>query len=213
HTGIRSYVKPVAEWPLEGYIGFMNGWDVARDNNRAKTMESQIVILPFDNLSLAAGSLIGAERTDTNKNLRSLIDFVFTYQPIEKLTLKANYNYGWEENAASALTGYAEGKDAAWDGIAVYGRYQLRDWWALACRGEYFHDRNGIRTGYVMGLTPYLPDVDLWEFTFTSEFNIWKDFITRLEYRYDQSNGDVFLEDKIMTDHQSTVSLEVIYRF
>src|SRR3989338_4945093 len=35
HTGIRAYYKPFENVPIESYIGVVNGWDNARDNNKA----------------------------------------------------------------------------------------------------------------------------------------------------------------------------------
>lgn len=213
HTGIRAYYKPVESWPIESYIGIVNGWDNVRDNNRAKSLEGSLTFTPSDNFSFTVNGLSGAERANSNKDLRNLVDLVAVYKPLGKLTLKVNYDYGWERNGASAAQASAKDKDAAWDGVAGYAKYDFLDWWSIAGRGEYFHDRNGVRTGVLTSATMPITDLDIWEFTITNEFKVYKNLITRLEYRYDKASGQVYTKDKLTANNQGTVSADVIYRF
>lgn len=213
HTGVRAYYKPFENVPVETYIGIVNGWDQVVDLNKAKTVEAQIYITPIEPLSLGVGGMFGAERADSDKDLRNLIDLVATYKVTDKLTLKANYDYGWEKNGASAFAGYTDGKDATWDGIAGYVKYDLFDWWSIAGRGEFFHDRDGVRTGVLTSTTMPVSDLELWEFTLTNEFRLFKNLITRFEYRYDKASGQVFTSDKTTSNYQNTLSAEVIARF
>lgn len=214
HTGIRAYYKPVETWPVEAYIGIVNGWDNVNDNNRAKSLEAMFCYTPFDNLSLTVAGMFGPERAGSNEDFRNLIDTVITFKPFDKLTLKANYDYGWEKNGASATAGLSgDGKDASWDGIAGYAKYDILDWWSIAGRGEFFHDRNGVRTGQLTSATMPMTDVEIWEFTLTNEFKLYNNLITRLEYRYDKANGQVYTKDKITANYQGTVAAEVIYKF
>ena len=213
HTGIRAYYKPFEDWPIDSYIGIVNGWDNARDNNRAKTIEAMLGFTPFENLSFTIAGMFGPERAGSNEDFRNLIDIVVTFKPFDKLTLKANYDFGWEDNGASATAGSAFEKDAAWDGIAGYAKYDIFDWWSIAGRGEYFHDRDGVRTGQLTSATMPMTDVEIAEFTLTNEFKLYNNLITRLEYRYDKASGQVYTKDKVTANHQSTIAAEVIYKF
>ncbi|MDP3789576.1 MAG: porin, partial [Candidatus Omnitrophota bacterium] len=214
HTGIRAYYKPFENIPVDAYIGIVNGWDNARDNNKAKTVEGSVTVTPFDFLSFTVNGIFGPERANSNKDFRNLVDFVATYKIFEKLTLKANYDYGWEKNGASAAAGLSgDGKDATWDGIAGYAKYDILDWWSIAGRGEFFHDRNGVRTGVLTSATMPITDLELWEFTLTNEFKLYNNLVTRLEYRYDKASGQVFTKDKVTSNYQSTLAAEVIAKF
>ncbi|MFA4981047.1 MAG: porin [Candidatus Omnitrophota bacterium] len=213
HTGIRIYDKPFANVPVEAYIGVVNGWDQTVDLNKAKTVEAQVTVTPNDKISFSVGGMFGPERADSDKDFRNLIDFVATYKATDKLTFKVNYDYGWEKNAASVLGGYDIGKDAAWDGIAGYAKYDIFDWWSIAGRGEYFHDRDGVRTGYLTSSTMPISDLSLFEFTLTNEFKIYKNLITRFEYRYDKASGQAFTKDKVTSNYQNTIAAEVIAKF
>jgi hypothetical protein len=213
HTGLRAYYKPFENVPVESYIGIVNGWDQVVDVNKAKTIEGQVVVTPFERLSFSVGGMSGPERADSNKDFRNLVDVVATYKATDRLTFKANYDYGWEANAASVAAGNTDGKNASWDGVAGYARYELFDWWAVAGRGEFFHDRDGVRTGVLTSATMPLADLELWEYTLTSEFKIFKNLIARLEYRFDKAGDEVFLKNKTTADYQNTVSAELIAKF
>ena len=92
-------------------------------------------------------------------------------------------------------------------GIAAYARYQLRPWWAVALRGEWFRDHAGVRTG--LGRD----DVELFEWTVTNEFTLRNHMIARVEYRHDQANDSLFRRDQGFSSHQDTVAMEMIYPF
>jgi hypothetical protein len=98
-------------------------------------------------------------------------------------------------------------EDATWHGIAGYARYQFLDWYALAGRAEYFADFDGVRTATGVG------DIRVWEFTLTNEFKVYKDLITRLEYRHDHASEAVFAAGSSVDNTQDTFSAEVIYPF
>jgi hypothetical protein len=149
--------------------------------------------------------MFGPEYQNNNHSNRSLIDFVATYKPFEKLTLKLNTDYGFEDNLNGAYG--IGGKDSGyWSGVAGYIRYDVNKWLSFSNRTEYFSDPDGLRVTSGTGQ-------DLWENTITAELRPFKNIITRLEYRYDASNKDVFSKDGLTADHQDTIAMEAIYVF
>lgn len=204
HTGVRmSY--PVAPW-LTGMFGVNNGWDVVDDNNTGKTIELAACGNPTPQTFYSVTGMVGPEQTGDNRDDRFLLDVVLGYNPCEKLALKLNYDYGQEQDATIENI-----ENATWHGVAGYARYQFTDWYALALRSEYFADFDGIRTGVrsANGVT----DGRFWEFTLTNEFKVYKDLITRLEYRHDHASDNVFAAGSSTDNTQDTVSAEVIYPF
>lgn len=205
HTGVRlSY--PVADW-FTAVFGVNNGWDVVDDNNTAKTVEWTGIFTPTPKTFLSVTGLHGAEQTGDNHDKRHLLDIVLGYNPTDKLSLKLNYDYGHEQDAVSE----GPDEDASWQGIAGYARYQFNDWYALAGRAEYFDDSDGVRTGVRGGMG--VGRVGLWELTLTNEFKVYKDLITRLEYRHDHASDAVFAAGSSFDNTQDTLSAEVIYPF
>ena len=163
----------------------------------------------MDQVTFYYNTVLGAEQAGNNNNQRYVNDFVLLVKPTDKLQLMLNYDYGWEDDAV------AFAKNANWTGLAGYARYQLTDWWALAFRSEWFHDANGVRTGLSSGINGIAGnDLALYEYTLTSEFKLYKDLITRLEYRHDQASERIFRSgDLAQRSHQDTVGVQVIYPF
>ncbi|MDD4955453.1 MAG: outer membrane beta-barrel protein, partial [Candidatus Omnitrophica bacterium] len=85
-------------------------------------------------------------------------------------------------------------------------RYDVNKWLSFSNRTEYFTDPDGLRVVSGAGQ-------DLWENTITAEIRPFKNIITRLEYRYDASNKDVFTKEDAAIDHQNTIAMEAIYVF
>ena len=227
HTGVRvSY--PWNKW-LSTTVGMVNGWDVVKDNNAGKTLETAVAWTPNDKMSLTTNYMVGPEQPSvgggvcvacgSNSHMRHLIDVVASYQPIDPLQLKANLDYAFEEK------GVGIGKNASWVGLAGYARYTLTPWWALATRAEWFHDADGVRTafrtasptntfgvGALNGISGF--DLNLWEMTLTNEFKINKHLIGRLEYRHDQASEKIFRNESVgRRPYQDTVGMEFIAPF
>jgi len=212
-TGIRAYYKPFEDSPVDGYLGVVNGWDQTLDLNRAKTIEAQMNYTPIESLTFTVGGMFGPERADSNYDYRNLVDLIITYKATDKLTLKVNYDYGWEKDATSVASSLTDPKDGTWNGIAAYAKYDIYDWWSIAGRIEYLNDQNGIRTNVVNNAAMPVTNCYLTEFTLTNEFKIYKNVITRLEYRYDKASDQVFFKDKGYANYQNTLAAEVIASF
>ncbi|MEK6564981.1 MAG: porin [Candidatus Omnitrophota bacterium] len=200
HTGIRAGYQLTDS--LAGYLGVNNGWDNVKDNNRGKSLEAALGLTASDKLSFNLAGMYGPEQTTNNHSQRALIDFITTYKLHPKLTFMLNADYAHEEDGVTA------GKDAEWSGVAAYLKYDLSEKISLVNRTEFFSDPQGLR------LTAGNPQ-DIWETTFTFEVRPYKNLITRLEYRYDESSSNIFSPHTPPKsgDHQDTIALQAIYSF
>ena len=215
HTGV------LATYPLGDLgsvtAGLVNGWDIVDDNNNAKSMLGNITLTPVEGLTLAANGITGAELASDNRNDRSVIDLVATWQPIEKLTLMGNYDYGHQSGVtARGTTGTAGFDTGNWQGLALYTKYDLTDTWSLAGRWEWFDDKNNIRTGLTGqgGATDLLNDIDFYAWTLTSQWKLHEHLLARLEYRHDTAGEQVFFHggDGFIS-YQDTIAAEMVYHF
>lgn len=206
HTGVRGTYTFNNGW--DAALGVVNGWDVTDDNNNAKTIESHfgfnaIPLAGDSSLTVALQGYFGPEQSGSDSNWRKLFDMVAIYKtPWKPLTLMYNLDYASEENLIQSSTD----SDANWYGHALYARYDIHDQWSLSWRGEYFNDTDGFR---VLSGTP----ADFWEWTATLEYRPWKNLITRLEYRYDESDRRLFFDRGGFSGRQSTLSGEVMFIF
>lgn len=198
HTGIRAGYQISDK--LKGYFGVNNGWDNVKDNNSGKSVETALAWSASDKLSFNLAGMYGPEQASNDHSQRGLIDFLATYKPFNKWTFMLNADYGHEEDLVAA------GKDANWSGVAAYAKYDVNDWMSLVSRTEFMSDPQGVRV--VSGTNQ-----DLWETTFTLELRPYKELITRLEYRHDESSSKIFTDNQASVDSQDTIGLQVIYPF
>jgi hypothetical protein len=92
-----------------------------------------------------------------------------------------------------------------WSGIAGYIKYAPNGTCAIATRGEWFKDHNGFSTGTAQNVG---------EFALTLQRMLASKITTRLEFRRDMSDQDVFpYRTGLLKDAQNTVTLGMIYAF
>jgi len=195
-------------------FGVVNGWDLADENNSFKTMLGQLTLTPIKSVTLSTNLITGAERPSDNRNDRTVLDLVATWQPLEKLTLMANYDYGHESSVTHGVAGTAGPDSANWQGLALYAKYDLTDKWALAGRWEFFNDMDNVRTAFTGPGGTTLDNLHFTEFTLTSQWKLYEHLLARLEFRQDNSNERVFFRaGSAFRDYQDTISGELIYHF
>ncbi len=211
HTGIRATYLWTT-W-LSTTLGVNNGWDVVDDTNKAKTVEVSATVTPRERLSFTTIYLVGAEQTSNSHDQRHLVDLVAEYQPLDRLTLRLNADYGFEDGAISQ-TG---GGNASWNGVAVFAKYAIKDWWSVAGRWELFNDQDGVRTGINTSAgSPTgnaIKDLAVMAWTLTNELRLSKYLIARLEYRLDKADSAIFRHHQGFTDYQNTIATEFIATF
>jgi Putative beta-barrel porin-2, OmpL-like. bbp2 len=201
HFGASAKYAFNSKFALTGYL--MNGWNNSVDNNSGKTTGFTAAWTPSGKLSLIENYLVGPEQSNDNSDFRHLTDTVVTYTPNSKLSLMANYDYGHDR---ALLLGPGFPTSAVWwTGIAGYIKYAPNATWTIATRGEWFKDHNGFSTGTAQNVG---------EFTLTLQRMLASKIITRLEFRRDMSDQDVFpYRTGLLRGAQNTVTLGMVYAF
>jgi len=196
HFGASAKYAFNPKFAVTGYL--VNGWNNSIDNNSGKTTGFSAAWTPNAKFSLIQNYLVGPEQFNDNSNFRHLSDTVVSYSPNAKLSLMANYDYGRDHLTLATSS-------AHWSGIAGYVKYAPNDKWAFAGRGEYFSDNGGTQTGTPQKLS---------EFTFTLQRMLASKLMTRLEFRRDMSDQNVFPDHVTgLRDSQNTVTLGMVYAF
>ena len=236
-TGIRfTYTfNPV----VTASFGVVNGWDNIEDNNRGKTIEYLVALTPHERFGISWYGSYGPEQANRqfgdstsggapgNPSAKRFANgLIFTLKPTDKDTVVFEPYYVNEaSNPVAASTGKP---NARWNGLAGYLIHDFTDQWSFRFRGEIFEDAGGSRTcggtwnnaggtNTCAGATNDTPATPvpqtLWEITPTLQFKPVPSLITRVEFRYDKSDKNVFLYGSQPTNHQETLSFEVMYLF
>ena len=196
HVGLRaSYVVTPN---VSGMLMVVNGWDVARDNNRGKSVGAQLTLTPLAPLTVVMSGMIGPERTGNSSDSRELLDLVAIMKANRRLTLGANADWARESDAIGP------GMDASWRGFAGYLRCGITERLALSLRGETFRDQDGVRTGVSQTLN---------EWTVTPELRFTPHLLVRGDVRVDLSDERVFEKSLDFVKTQPTVLVEALYSF
>jgi hypothetical protein len=198
HTGVRA---AYAFGPRVSTMAMVvNGWDNATDNNRAKSVGAQLAVTPVPALTLFLNGLLGAERDDSERQLRRLGDVVVVYKAAPRWTVTVNADLGQEQGLLEPL----RSRPAQWSGGAAYVRWatSARSGWTM--RFEIFDDRDGARTGQAQRLR---------EVTLTPELRLTPRFVLRGDIRADRSNRRVFISNVGPRVTQTTVLVNVIGAF
>ena len=203
HFGMSGKYAFNSKFALTGYL--MNGWNNSVDNNSGKTTGFTAAWTPSSKLSLIENYLVGPEQSNDNGDFRHLTDTVLIYSPTAKLSLMANYDYGHDRVLAPNPGSSTATSAVWWTGLAGYIKYAPDAKWAFAARGEWFKDHNGSSTGTAQNVS---------EFTLTLQRMLASKIMTRLEFRRDMSDQDVFpYRTGLLKDAQNTVTLGMIYAF
>ena len=169
HTGFMAEYKFSEAFTAGLYI--VNGWDVATDNNKGKTLGASFIVTPLERLALTFNFLYGPEQANNTSNNRFLFDWVGEFKATKDLTFMVNVDYGREEKDPLNA-----GRDSEWWGVAGYVKYGFTDFFSTSIRAEYFNDEKGARTGIAQ---------ELKDITLTAEFRVAKNLLVRPEYRHD----------------------------
>jgi hypothetical protein len=166
HVGVRATYPVTTELTLQASI--VNGWDVVKDNNTAKTFGVSLTYAKGDTTGLL--TWYGGKEVE---DFRNLIDLVVTQKIDPALTLNLNADIGFEG-------------DAKWYGVAAMGRFEVSKNLRLALRAEFFDDPDGVRTGTMPG------GINVTEITANAGFPIGDHVELKLEGRIDIASEDVF---------------------
>lgn len=196
HFGARVTVPFTSA--VTGSLLVVNGWNNVVDRNDGKTLGLQLVLKPSERFTGSLNYLVGPEQVSSNSNYRHMVDLVALVTPIDPLQLGVNVDLGYEPNAVA-------GEDVSWMGAALTARYAVREWLALAARGEWYRDEDGFTTGVSQTLL---------EGTLTLEASYQENLIARLEYRHDQSTDHVFAhEQTLVRGYQDTLTVGTVFGF
>lgn len=198
HTGVKASYSLTPRVSVAAMV--VNGWDVAIDNNKSKSIGAQLVLKPVDPLAFYVNYIGGPENEDDNSSLRHVVDLIATLTVNPVLSLGVNADFGREDGTSAVVPG----GDGKWSGFAGYAKISTPGPFSLGLRAETFKDEGGTRLG--------IGEARVNEFTITPSFKFGNNFVVRAEGRYDSADADVFEDDRgIPKGSQATIGLNAIW--
>lgn len=198
HTGLKASYAFTPRVSLTAMV--VNGWDVAVDNNKSKSIGAQLAIKPTDPVAFYVNYIGGPENSDDNSSLRHVVDLIGTVTVNPMLSLGVNADFG-RESGTSIVT---PGDNATWNGFAGYAKISTAGPFSLGLRAETFQDNGGTRLG--------IGKARVNEFTITPAFKFGSNFVIRAEGRYDSADVATFEDDAgLPKKGQGTVGLNAIW--
>src|SRR3989441_7954342 len=135
-TGLQ--VHYTASPRLDVWAVVANGWDVAADNNRGKTVLARAQWIPMPWVTLGVTGAYGPERDATDAHQRSLLSSDLTVDR-GRVIVGAELNAGREQNGGAGAL--------AWRGGAATAFWRVTRNLGLAARYDQMEDSDGLLTG------------------------------------------------------------------
>ena len=207
-----------------GVIGYINS--ARADTEHDPLVEYALALAPSETIKLTVYGLAGP-RSGPSGTPGGNLFLTGGYLSVQVSDQTSGVIESYYANQANSST-ISSGKNARWDGVAAYLIHDFTKEWGVRLRGEIFEDAGGFVA--CQGTTAYQPRANvcfgatssasspaiaqtLWEVTSTLQYKPISSLTTRLEYRYDKSNQNVFQVGGRSTSYQPTLSFEAIYAF
>ena len=118
---------------------YVNGWDLATDNNNTKTVGGRIGTKFLKGLTIGFSGITGAEQAANSEDVTTVLDVDVAYDGIEGLLIGAEWNSGEAEKQGIG------GGDAEWTAYSFMANYGVTDKVGVTLRYENFEDDDGTR--------------------------------------------------------------------
>lgn len=204
NTGIGVDAKLSGK--VDAQLRLFNGWDLVEDNNNAKSFMARVGLTPSEKVALAFFGFYGPEQAGNTTDNRYGGEFVGTFKPGTKATIYAQLDVGGEQGIGTG------GADARWTGAGVWGVFDMSPRVALALRGDYMNDHDGVRTSGVLGFATAAQRT-VSSATATLNIKSWEHALVRPEVRLEHSNRDDFGMAGALHPTQFTLGVAVSYIF
>jgi len=201
-TGIKlTYTGSEKKIIISGMV--LNGWQRIRrpDYNNTPAFGTQLTISPTGKITFNWSSFIGNDKPDSVRQMRWFNNFYSIINLDKKFGITAGFDIGWQERLNSE-------KYDSWFSPILIIRYMPDEKWALAIRGEYYSDPNGviIPTGTPNGFK-----------TFGVSFNIGKKLfdhvLWRTEFRLLKSKDAIFLKENSLKKNNTAITTSLAISF
>lgn len=197
-----TYTSDDSKWLLSGLA--LNGWQRINriSGNSLMSWGAQVQFKPSDKVLLNYSTFLGTDKPDSARLFRIFHNVYGIFTLTEKLGLTLGFDIGTEEKTPAG-----NGSNTWYSPVGIL-KYTISDKWALAARGEYYSDANGviIATGTPNGFKTS-------GFSLNIDHAPAKNVLVRLEARSFSSKDDIFNKSSGATNNNTFVTGSIAVSF
>jgi hypothetical protein len=201
-----SYTSDNGKWFLSGLV--LNGWQRIQrvEGNSLPSFGTQITFKPNSAVTLNSSTFIGTDKPDSARQMRYFHNFYGIFQVSDNVGLILGLDYGVEEqNAETSSTN-------PWLSPVVIAKFTLSEKLALALRGEYYEDENGIIIPIAIG-TSTPNGFKTTGLSANLDYMITPNAVWRLEIRNFTSKDEVFTDNGAPSKNNTFVGTSLAVSF
>jgi hypothetical protein len=197
-----TYTSKNSKWLFSALA--LNGWQrITRvPGNSMMSWGTQITYTPSSKVTINWSTFLGTDKPDSARLIRFYNNFYGIFQVNDKIGLIAGFDVGREQVSKGSSN-----KNTIYSPVLI-ARFTPNDKWAIAVRGEYYSDRNGIiiSTGTPSGFKTFGASINF-------DHNITGNMVWRTEFRTLRSKDAIFTKESDVTDNDSFVTTSLALKF
>jgi hypothetical protein len=197
-----TYTSDNGKWLVSGLA--LNGWQrITRvSGNSLMSWGTQIQFKPTDKILLNSSTFIGTDKPDSARQNRFFHNFYGIFNVTDRFGVIAGFDIGSEEKTPGSNS------SSTWYSPVLILKYAFNDKWAIAARGEYYSDENGviIATGTPNGFKTT-------GFSFNIDHSPAKNVLVRQEFRNLSSKDDIFVKPSGVTANTTYITSSIAVSF
>ena len=187
---------------LSGMV--LNGWQRIQrpEANNTPAVGTQVNFKPNSKTTINWSTFIGNDKPDSIKQWRYFNNFYGIFQFNEKFGLTLGFDIGQEQISKRSS------KLNAWYSPTIVVRFTPGNNWAIAARGEYYSDENGVivSTGTTNGFKTLGVSLNV-------DRRINDNFWWRIELRTLNSKDSIFKEQGLSTKNNTAITTSLAISF
>ena len=197
-----TYTSHNGKWLVSGMA--LNGWQrITRVNgNSLMSWGTQIQYKPSDKFLLNYSTFIGTDKPDSARLSRLFHNIYGIFNVTDKFGITAGFDIGTEEKFPGS-----DDKNTWYSPVLIL-KYAFHNKWAIAVRGEYYSDEDGvvIATGTLNGFKTT-------GFSLNIDYSPMKNFVVRLEARNLSSKDEIFIKPSGITNNNTFITSSIAVSF
>lgn len=197
-----SYATQNGRWYFSALA--LNGWQRIQRAPGHSRMDGgwQVQFKPSASVTLNSSTFFGSDKPDSLSLGRIFHNFYGVFQFNDRFGVTAGFDTGWEESAVEGMS------SNFWYSPVLIARYVIDRRLAVAARGEYYSDKNGviIATGTANGFQTAGFSVNL-------DVQIHKNAVWRVEGKRYESRDAIFVKGRKAVHSNTVLTTALAFSF